>query len=160
MEKILIFGHKNPDTDSITSSLVLANLERELGNDVEACRLGKINKETEYVLNYLGIEAPKLIENIEDGSKVMLVDHASNKESIENVLFIGYKNNKVTNMLKALDGFNEDLKNSNNFDEMQKKTANRNIKNTTSSSVSTKTKSKVSEIVNIPSKDETENVGE
>ena len=58
MEKILIFGHKNPDTDSITSSLVLANLERALGNNVEACRLGKINKETEYVLNYAGVEAP------------------------------------------------------------------------------------------------------
>lgn len=85
MEKILIFGHKNPDTDSITSSLVLANLEKKIGNDVEACRLGKINKETEYVLNYLGIEAPNLIENVEDGTKVMLVDHASNKESIDNL---------------------------------------------------------------------------
>ena len=85
MEKILIFGHKNPDTDSITSSLVLANLEKKLGNNVEACRLGKINKETEYVLNYLGIEAPRLIEGVEDGSKVMLVDHASNKESIDNL---------------------------------------------------------------------------
>ena len=85
MEKIFIFGHKNPDTDSITSSLVLANLEKKLGNDVEACRLGKVNKETEYVLNYLGIEAPKLIDSVEDGSKVMLVDHASNKESIDNL---------------------------------------------------------------------------
>ena len=85
MEKILIFGHKNPDTDSITSSLVLANLEKKIGNDVEACRLGKINKETEYVLNYLGIDAPKMIENVEDGTKVMLVDHASNKESIDNL---------------------------------------------------------------------------
>jgi len=85
MGKILIFGHKNPDTDSITSSLVLANLERKLGKDVEACRLGKVNKETEYVLNYLGIEPPHLIENVEDGAEVMLVDHASNKESIENL---------------------------------------------------------------------------
>ena len=85
MGKILIFGHKNPDTDSITSSLVLANLEKKLGNDVEACRLGKINKETEYVLNYLGIEAPRLIESVEDGAEVMLVDHASNQESIENL---------------------------------------------------------------------------
>ena len=85
MGKILIFGHKNPDTDSITSSLVLANLERKLGKDVQACRLGKINKETEYVLNYLKIEAPELIESVEDGTEVMLVDHASNKESIDNL---------------------------------------------------------------------------
>ena len=46
MGKTLIFGHKNPDTDSITSSLVMANLEKKLGNDAEACRLGNINKET------------------------------------------------------------------------------------------------------------------
>lgn len=85
MEKICIFGHKNPDTDSITSSLVLANLEKALGNNVEACRLGKINKETEYVLQYLGIEPPRLLEKVEDGAKVMLVDHASTKESIDNL---------------------------------------------------------------------------
>lgn len=85
MGKILIFGHKNPDTDSITSSLVLANLEKALGNDVEACRLGKLNKETEYILNYVGIEPPRLLESVEDGAEVMLVDHASNKESIDNL---------------------------------------------------------------------------
>jgi manganese-dependent inorganic pyrophosphatase len=32
MVKTYVFGHKNPDSDSITSSLVMANLERELGN--------------------------------------------------------------------------------------------------------------------------------
>ena len=82
MEKTFIFGHKNPDTDSITSSLVMANFEEKMGNKVEACRLGKINKETEYVLNYLGIEAPKLIEKVEDGANVILVDHNSPLEYI------------------------------------------------------------------------------
>ena len=82
MSKVYIFGHKSPDTDSITSSLVLANLETKLGKEVEACRLGKINKETEYVLNYLGIEAPRLLESVEDGAEVILVDHANPKESI------------------------------------------------------------------------------
>lgn len=85
MEKVLIFGHQNPDTDSITSSLVMANLEKKLGHDVEACRQGAINKETEYVLNYLGIEAPTLIEDVEDGTEVILVDHANNKESVPNL---------------------------------------------------------------------------
>ena len=95
MGKTLIFGHKNPDTDSITSSLVMANLEKKLGNDAEACRLGNINKETEYVLNYLGIEAPELIETIEDGAKVILVDHNSPKESIDNL--------EKLNVLKVVD---------------------------------------------------------
>ncbi len=95
MEKTFIFGHKNPDTDSITSSLVMANFEEKMGNKVEACRLGKKNKETEYVLNYLGIEAPKLIEKVEDGANVILVDHNSPLESIENL-------DKV-NILKIVD---------------------------------------------------------
>ena len=86
MGKTYIFGHKNPDTDSITSSLVMANLEKKLGNeDAVACRLGNINKETEYVLNYLGIEAPELIEGVEDGANVILVDHNNPKESVENL---------------------------------------------------------------------------
>ena len=85
MKKILVFGHKNPDTDSITSSIVMANFEKNLGNDAKACRLGNINKETEYVLNYLGIEVPELIESIPDGSNVILVDHNSQEESISNL---------------------------------------------------------------------------
>lgn len=85
MGKVFIFGHKNPDTDSITSSIVMANLETKLGNEVEACRLGNLNKETEYVLNYLGIEVPRLLENVQDGAEVILVDHANEKESIDNL---------------------------------------------------------------------------
>ena len=86
MGKTYIFGHKNPDTDSITSSLVMANFEKKIGNaEVVACRLGNINKETEYVLNHLNVEAPELIEKIEDGANVILVDHNSPAESVENL---------------------------------------------------------------------------
>ena len=96
MGKTYIFGHKNPDTDSITSSLVMANLERKLGNETAvACRLGNINKETEYVLNYLGIEAPELIDGVEDGANVILVDHNNPKESVENL--------DSVNVLKVVD---------------------------------------------------------
>ena len=42
MEKILIFGHKNPDTDSICSSIVMEDFEKKLGNDCMAVRTGKI----------------------------------------------------------------------------------------------------------------------
>ena len=86
MGKTYIFGHKNPDTDTITSSLVMENFEKRLGNtEAQACRLGKINKETEYVLDYLGIEAPEYIENLEVGSSVILVDHANPMESVDNL---------------------------------------------------------------------------
>ena len=86
MDKTYIFGHKSPDTDTITSSLVMCELEKKLGNEnAIACRLGNINKETEFVLNYLNIEAPQLIESLEDGSDVILVDHNSPTESIDNL---------------------------------------------------------------------------
>ena len=86
MDKTYIFGHKSPDTDTITSSLVMCELEKQLGNEnAVACRLGNINKETEFVLNYLDIEAPELIESLEEGSNVILVDHNSPSESIDNL---------------------------------------------------------------------------
>ena len=85
MNKTLIFGHKNPDTDSIMSSMVMENLEKELGNDAKAVRLGKINKETEYVFNYLQIERPELITELEDGQNVILVDHNESTQSADNI---------------------------------------------------------------------------
>ncbi|WP_303236038.1 manganese-dependent inorganic pyrophosphatase [Methanosphaera cuniculi] len=86
MVKTYVFGHKSPDTDTITSSIVMANLERQLGNtEAKAYRLGNLNKETQYVLDYLDIEAPELLETIEDDANVILVDHNSPKESVENL---------------------------------------------------------------------------
>ena len=86
MSKTYIFGHKNPDTDSITSSLVMAEFERQMGNsDVVAGRLGEINKETEYALNHIGVEAPVLLNEVEDGANVILVDHCNPQESIDNL---------------------------------------------------------------------------
>ena len=61
-------------------------LEKALGNaDAVACRLGGLNKETEYVLNYFDIEAPELIDDVEDGAQVILVDHNSPSESVDNL---------------------------------------------------------------------------
>ena len=86
MGKTYIFGHKNPDTDSIISSIVMANFEKEMGNtEAVACRLGNINKETEFVLNYVGIEKPELIEDLEDGAEVIIVDTANPGELIPNL---------------------------------------------------------------------------
>ena len=75
MDKILVFGHKNPDTDTICSSIVMAKIVNELGYEAEAVRLGKINKETEYVFEYLKMEPQREIERVDDTQKVILVDH-------------------------------------------------------------------------------------
>ena len=85
MEKVLIFGHKNPDTDTIVCSVILENLLKKLGHDeVEAVRLGSLNKETEFVFNYLGIEPQRMITEVEDGQKVVLVDHNEAAQSVDN----------------------------------------------------------------------------
>ena len=85
-EKVLIFGHKNPDTDSICSSIVKAIIEEKRdGRKYKAVRLGNINKETQYVLDYLGLELPELIEKVEEGQEVILVDHNGFNQSVEGI---------------------------------------------------------------------------
>ncbi|MDQ0112408.1 manganese-dependent inorganic pyrophosphatase [Paenibacillus harenae] len=86
MTKTLIFGHKNPDTDTITSAIAYAELKAKLGKDVEAIRLGEVNGETQYALNYFGIEAPRLVENVADEAKeVILVDHNERQQSANDI---------------------------------------------------------------------------
>lgn len=85
MDKIFIFGHKSPDTDSICSAIVLADLMKKSGEDAKAFRLGELNKETEYVLNYFGIEKPELLQKIEEGQRVALVDHNEFNQSVEGI---------------------------------------------------------------------------
>ncbi|SEO87221.1 putative manganese-dependent inorganic diphosphatase [Propionispora vibrioides] len=61
---IYIIGHRNPDTDSICSAIGYAFLKEALGADVIAARAGKINTETKFVLETLGVEPPKLISDL------------------------------------------------------------------------------------------------
>ena len=91
----MIFGHKNPDTDSISSSIIMENFENELGNNAKAVALGKVNKETEYVLNYLQIEKPEIISDVEDGQNIILVDHNESTQSADNI--------SNANILKVID---------------------------------------------------------
>ena len=86
MEKILVFGHKNPDTDAICSSLVMADLQTKIrGEEVISCRLGNLNEETKYALNYFKVKEPKLIEKVDEGQRVILVDHNEFTQSVEGI---------------------------------------------------------------------------
>ncbi|TFJ92736.1 manganese-dependent inorganic pyrophosphatase [Lentibacillus salicampi] len=86
MSKTLIFGHKSPDTDTICSALVYADLKNTLGVEAQPARLGEINKETQFVLDYFGVEAPAYIENVdEDVDNVVLVDHNEFQQSVDNI---------------------------------------------------------------------------
>lgn len=86
MEEVKIFGHKNPDTDTVLSSLILEGLEKTLGvYNVKAYRLGNINKETKYALDYFGVKEPELLEEIEEGTSVMMVDHNEFSQSVKGI---------------------------------------------------------------------------
>lgn len=86
MEKILIFGHKNPDTDSICSAIAYADLKTKLGKNVEAIRLGSVNGETQFALDQFGVEAPRLVEAVAGEAKgVILVDHNERQQSASDI---------------------------------------------------------------------------
>ncbi|NSL50917.1 manganese-dependent inorganic pyrophosphatase [Calidifontibacillus erzurumensis] len=86
MEKILILGHKNPDTDSICSAIAYNDLKKKLGFNTEAIRLGQVNKETQYALDYFGVQAPRLVEKVSsEVNTVILVDHNERQQSADDI---------------------------------------------------------------------------
>ena len=70
MEKILVFGHKNPDTDAICSSLVMADLQTKIrGEEVISCRLGNLNEETKWLEDLTEYQYDQIFKKlIEDAS--------------------------------------------------------------------------------------------
>lgn len=86
MEKVLVFGHKNPDTDSICSAIAYAALKKELGADAEPIRLGSVNNETQFALDYFKAEAPRLVEKVAaEVNNVILVDHNERQQSADDI---------------------------------------------------------------------------
>lgn len=87
-EKIIyVFGHQAPDTDTICSSIITANLEKEMGNinQVIACRLGPLNKESKFALEYFGFQPPTLITKASEADEVILVDHNNPGQSAKDI---------------------------------------------------------------------------
>jgi manganese-dependent inorganic pyrophosphatase len=86
MSKTLIFGHRNPDTDSICSALAYADLKTRTGADVEAVRLGSVSTETQFALDAFKTPAPRLVESVADeASHVILVDHNERQQSAADI---------------------------------------------------------------------------
>lgn len=70
-----VFGHKAPDTDSTGSPMIWAwFLSEERGEPAEAVLLGAPGSEPAFVLERWGLEAPRVIEDVEPGARVVLVD--------------------------------------------------------------------------------------
>jgi manganese-dependent inorganic pyrophosphatase len=86
MEKTLIFGHKNPDTDTICSAIAYAELKAKLGFNVEAVRLGDVNGETQFALDTFKTEAPRFVETVAgEVNNVILVDHNERQQSVSDI---------------------------------------------------------------------------
>ncbi|MCI1592260.1 manganese-dependent inorganic pyrophosphatase [Heyndrickxia oleronia] len=86
MEKILVFGHKNPDTDTICSAIAYAELKKKLGVEAEPVRLGEINGETKYALDTFKVDAPRFVQTVANESNgVILVDHNERQQSADDI---------------------------------------------------------------------------
>ena len=96
---IYIFGHKNPDTDSVAAAIALADFKNKTGVEAEARVLGPLNKETQYVLDYFGTVAPKLIEDVKPRLKDLNYDRVASigpRQSLLSAYKIMEKNNIKT----------------------------------------------------------------
>jgi manganese-dependent inorganic pyrophosphatase len=76
----LVFGHKNPDTDSVCAAIALADLKKKLGEDIAPAIQGELNPESKFVLGKFGVAAPKVVTSYA-GKDVYLVDHSDLAQS-------------------------------------------------------------------------------
>lgn len=76
-DRIYITGHRNPDTDSICASIAYAELKKKLGIPAEPFRVGKISRETEFVLQYFHVEPPELLHSVRTQVSDLNIDEVS-----------------------------------------------------------------------------------
>lgn len=86
MEKELVFGHQNPDTDAIGTAIAYSYFQNKLGFNTEPVALGEANDETSFALKKFGFEAPRVIKTASNEvDKVMLVDHNEPQQSVSDI---------------------------------------------------------------------------
>lgn len=79
----MIFGHKNPDTDTIASAIAYSYLKNKLEEQTEAVALGDPNDETQFALDYFKVDAPRVVTTVaNETDKVILVDHNERHQSV------------------------------------------------------------------------------
>lgn len=100
LKKTLVLGHRNPDTDSICSAICYAGFKHQLtGENYEPCRAGNVNPETQYVLDYFELKAPRLVENVKTQVKdieIRKTKGVSRGISLKNAWGLMQENNVVT----------------------------------------------------------------
>ena len=100
LKKTLVLGHRNPDTDSICSAICYAGFKHQLtGENYDPCRAGNVNPETQYVLDYFKLKAPRLVENVKTQVKdieIRKTKGVSRGISLKNAWGLMQENNVVT----------------------------------------------------------------
>lgn len=81
---LTIVGHINPDTDTVTSSIVYSEFKNKQKQKTIPFLTGKLNKETEFVLDFFKVKKPSQIKNLA-GKQIILVDHGNLKESVPGI---------------------------------------------------------------------------
>ncbi|MBS9784482.1 MAG: manganese-dependent inorganic pyrophosphatase [Oceanivirga sp.] len=95
MEEILVYGHRNPDSDAICTAIAYAELRNTLVKNEKAVavRIGDLNEETKYALNFFGVEAPEYVGDV-SGRKIIMVDHNERTQTAD-----GFENAKVLELI-------------------------------------------------------------
>ena len=90
-----IFGHRNPDTDSICSSIALSYLKNALGYKTVAKAPGHLNNETKFVLKYFNINEPQYLNDVKVRIKnIKFTDEFISKSNKE---YLNYLNEILNN---------------------------------------------------------------
>lgn len=147
IDSTLVFGHKNPDTDSVTSAIALAHLRTAQGQLSTPYVLGDVPKEAAFVLDYFNVTPPEKINNVKIQMKdlnydaieplkpeqsILMAYHHMNKNRIR-TLPITDDDNKLLGILTmkdiAMNAINGDIHSLNTTFENLKKDLNAEVLN-------------------------------
>ena len=81
---VYIFGHKNPDSDSVCAAIALADLKTKIGVEAVPAMQGDLNPESKFILDKFGVSAPELLTS-GAGKQVILVDHSDLAQSLDDL---------------------------------------------------------------------------
>lgn len=95
MEKVYIFGHRNPDTDSVSAAITLAYLKRQLGMNAVPAVLSSINLESKYALDYFNVPEPIFLNDVRIKVKDLKYTKNYSVREYESIYSAYYKMNEA-----------------------------------------------------------------
>ena len=82
-EKLVLFGHKNPDLDSYAASYAYGEFLKVYDFDASSYALGEPNLETQFILQHLYMKALPILEALPQNSKAILLDHNEEAQTLD-----------------------------------------------------------------------------